>query len=31
MKKTGATGKHWHFGPDTLAKKMSENNGITYV
>lgn len=31
MKKTGATGKHWHFGPDTLAKKMSENNGVTYV
>jgi hypothetical protein len=24
MRKTGATGKHWHFGPDTAAINMSK-------
>lgn len=31
MKKTGATGKHWHFGPDTAAIDMSKKNGINYA
>lgn len=31
MKKTGATGKHFHFGPDTWAKEMSMNNGVQYA
>lgn len=31
MKKTGATGKHFHFGPDTWAKEMSMKNGIQYA
>lgn len=31
MRKTGATGKHWHFGPDTAAINMSKQNGIEYA
>lgn len=31
MSKTGATGKHWHFGPDTAAINMSKKNGINYT
>lgn len=31
MRKTGATGKHWHFGPDTAAIDMSIKNGINYT
>ena len=31
MRKTGASGKHWHFGPDSAAIKMSEQNGISYA
>lgn len=31
MNKTGATGKHWHFGPDTAAVNMSKQNGIDYA
>lgn len=31
MNKTGATGKHWHFGPDTAAINMSKQNGIDYA
>ena len=31
MHKTGASGKHWHFGPDSAAIKMSEQNGVSYA
>lgn len=31
MRKTRATGKHFHFGPDKLALQMSYNNGIRYA
>lgn len=31
MRKTGASGKHWHFGPDSAAIKMSEQNGVSYA
>ena len=30
MKQTGATGPHWHFGPDTLAVKQWNDNVIRY-
>ena len=31
IRKTGASGKHWHFGPDSAAIKMSEQNGVSYA
>lgn len=30
MSKTGATGKHWHFGPDTMAVQNWRRNLIKY-
>lgn len=30
MKKTGATGKHWHFGPDSAAVQNWKSNLVRY-
>lgn len=29
--KTGASGDHWHFGPDQAALRDSEKNGVSYA
>lgn len=31
MKKTGATGKHFHVGPDSIAVESSRKNGVRYA